>query len=67
MENTTEPKEYSRTDIKWIMNRYEKCSDRYLEAEKELLEILEMSFFKRLFLKMRILKFLDSRGKKYNF
>ncbi len=67
MENNTDNKEYSKSDIKWVLNRYEKCSDRYMEAEKELLEILEMSFWKRLFLRTRVFKFLNSRIDKYNF
>jgi hypothetical protein len=58
--------EKSKTEMNWLMNRYEQCSDRYIEAESFLIELAKMKWYKRFFLTMKILKFLNSRSK-YNF
>jgi hypothetical protein len=55
-----------KSDLSWLLNKYEKCSERYIEAETFILELAEMSWFRRIFCFNKILKFLDSR-KKYGF
>jgi hypothetical protein len=55
--------EYTKSDLNWLMKKTEACSNRYMEAEKFILEITEMSWWKRLFLNRKILKFLNSRSK----
>jgi hypothetical protein len=55
--------EYSKTDLNWLMNKTEKCSKRYVEAEKFILEIAEMKWYQRLFCSKKIMNFLMSRDK----
>ena len=55
--------EYSKTDLNWLMNKTEKCSERYVEAEKFILEIAEMKWYQRLFCSKKIMNFLMSRDK----
>ena len=50
----------------WLMKKTEDCSNRYMEAEKFILEIAEMKWYQRVFLWRKILRFLNSRSK-YNF
>ena len=52
--------------MNWLINKCEKCSDRYIEAENFILEIAEMKWYQRIFLNKKILKFLKSR-EKYGF
>ena len=58
--------EYTKTDLNWLMKKTEDCSERYMEAEKFILEIAEMKWYQRVFLWRKILRFLSSRSK-YNF
>ena len=58
--------EYTKADLNWLMKKTEDCSERYMEAEKLLLEIAEMKWYQRVFLWRKILRFLNSRSK-YNF
>ncbi|GJQ44047.1 MAG: hypothetical protein JETCAE03_35450 [Ignavibacteriaceae bacterium] len=58
--------EYTKTDLNWLMKKTEDCSNRYMEAEKFILEIAEMKWYQRVFFKGKILRFLNSRSK-YNF
>lgn len=50
----------------WLLIKTEQCSNRYIEAEKFIIELSEMNLFQRLFCNGKIIKFLESR-KKYNF
>ena len=50
----------------WVMTRYEDTNNRYIEAEQFIIELSNMSWYKRLFLNRKILKFLQSRNK-FNF
>jgi|GEM_PF-2267696 hypothetical protein len=59
--------EYSKADLNWLMNKTEKCSERYMEAETILLAIMRDPWYKRIFLRKKIAKFLMSRGAKYKF
>jgi hypothetical protein len=55
--------EYTNSDLNWLMNKTEQCSERYMEAEKFLLEIASAKWYQRLFCSRKILKFLMSRSK----
>lgn len=58
--------EVQKSDLEWLLNKTEKCSERYMEAEKFILELLEMRWYRRIFCFGKLLKFLKSRSK-YNF
>lgn len=49
-----------KQDLNWLMSRYEQCSDRYMEAEKF---IMDLNWIERLFCSRKIKKFLQSREK----
>ena len=49
--------------IQWMMNAIDKRSERYIEAEKFVIELAEMSWWKRAFALSKIMKFLKSRDK----
>lgn len=55
--------EYSKSDLNWLMTKTEQCSERYMEAEKFILELAEMKWYQRMFCFGKILKFLKSRDK----
>lgn len=57
MENTKKIAEFS-------LNKMEELTERYIEAEKF---IMELNWFERLFCSRKITKFLKSRTVKYNF
>lgn len=57
MENTKKIAEFS-------LNKMEELTERYIEAEKF---IMELNWFERLFCSRKIKKFLKSRTDKYNF
>lgn len=50
----------------WI-NRVERSSARYMEAERFILEISNMNFIQRIFCKKKIEKFLNERLERYDF
>ena len=52
-------------DLKWLIQKYESSTKRYIEAEQELMDIRDMSLWQRLRLNSKIDRFLSSR-KKYN-
>ena len=58
--------EYTKADLKWLMGKMECTSERYMEAEKMIIEIIEMPWWKRPFCRCKLLRFLKSRSK-YNF
>jgi len=58
--------EYSKSDLNWLMSKIECTSERYMEAEKKIIEIIDMPWYKRVFCGRTLLKFLKSRDK-YNF
>ena len=33
--------------LEWLLSKLEKCSDRYIEAENFILEIMEMPWYKQ--------------------
>jgi hypothetical protein len=55
--------EYTKSDLNWLMNKTEQCSERYMEAEQFIIELATLKWYQRLFMNRRILKFLNSRGK----
>lgn len=55
--------EYSKSDLNWLMNKTEQCSERYMEAEKFILELAEMKWYQRMLCFDKILMFLKSRVK----
>jgi hypothetical protein len=57
MENTKKIAEFS-------LNKMEELTERYIEAEKF---IMELNWFERLFCSRKIRRFLKSRTDKYNF
>ena len=58
--------EYTKADLNWLMGKIECTSERYMEAEKMIIEILYMPWWKRLFCGRKLLRFLKSRSK-YDF
>jgi hypothetical protein len=58
--------EVQKSDLKWLMDKVDLCSQRYVESEQFLLNVLDMGFFQRLFIRRKILKFLKEK-QKYNF
>jgi len=58
--------EYTKADLNWLMSKMECTSERYMEAERMIIEIIEMPWWKRLFCGRKLLRFLKSRDK-YNF
>ena len=56
-----------KIDIEWLLVKAEVNSQRYMEAERFLIELLNMNFVQRMFSFNKILKFLDSRINKYRF
>lgn len=58
--------EVQKSDLKWLMDKVDSCSQRYVESENFMLDVLSMNFFQRLFIRRKALKFLKER-KKYNF
>ena len=57
MKNVTKIAEFS-------LNKMEKLTERYIDAEKF---IMELNWIERLFCSRKITKFLKSRTAKYNF
>ena len=55
--------EYNKSEINWLMDKVEKSTDRYIDAEKLLLDILDMPWYKKIFSGKKILSFLKSRNK----
>ena len=53
------------SNLTWLLSKYENACDRYMEAENFILEIAEMTWYKRIFCLPKIIRFLDSRSK-YN-
>jgi hypothetical protein len=51
----------------WIFKKIEECSNRYIEAERFLLKIENMSWIKRILCKKEIRKYLKECLKKYDF
>jgi hypothetical protein len=58
--------EDKKKELNWLMNKMENCSDRYMEAEKFLIELAQLKWYQKFFLTRKIIRFLDSR-KKYKF
>lgn len=54
---------YNKKDINWLMDKAESNSDRYMEAEDMIIEVMDMSWHERLFCGKKLLNFLKSRGK----
>lgn len=52
--------EITKEGLQWLLNKYDNCSDRYIEAERFIMEIAEMPWYKRMFLTNKIIKFLES-------
>ena len=49
-----------------IAQKYEASSYRYMDAENFLITIMEMPWYKRIFLGKKILKFLKQQSEKYD-
>jgi len=58
--------EYTKADLNWLMSKIEATSELYMEAEKMIIEIIAMPWWKRIFCGRKLLRFLNSRSK-YNF
>ena len=58
--------EYTKADLSWLMNKIECTSERYMEAEQMILNFARMPWYKRLWCRRKLLKFLKTRDK-YNF
>lgn len=52
-----------KTDLKWLMKRHEEYQERYIEAEKFILELAKMKWYERIFSFKRLMKFIESRSK----
>ena len=58
---------YNKEDLNWLMRFGETRSERFMEAERFLIEIAEMRWYQRICLARKILKFLSSQSAKYKF
>ena len=58
-----EVKSYPKTELSWLMNKTEQYSERYIEAERFILELAEMKWYQRIFCSRKIMNFLMSRDK----
>lgn len=54
---------YTKSDLNWIINKMEQYSERYMEAERFILELAKMKWYQRMFCFNKIIKFLESRNK----
>lgn len=64
-ENKT--KSVKAQNLDWILQRADSFAKRYLEAEKELLAITELPWYKRLFVKTRIVLFIKDKLEIYDY
>lgn len=48
-----------------VYQKYEAAAYRSMEAENLLVDIMQMNWFKRLFLRKKIIKFLKEQSDKY--
>lgn len=53
--------------ICFILNKWEQCSDRYIEDETFLLELARMNAIQRMFAGKKIRRFIDGQLNKYDF
>lgn len=56
----------NKEGLKWLLEKTEKCSERYIESEQFIMGILNMKWYQRIFLSKKIITFLKNRSK-YNF
>jgi hypothetical protein len=56
----------NKQDLNWLMDKTDKYQERYMEAERFIMELLKMKWYERIFCVGKILEFLNSR-KKYKF
>lgn len=49
--------------LKWIFDKAETSTKRYIEAETFIMDIVDMPWYKKLFLNKKILFFLSTRKK----
>jgi hypothetical protein len=59
--------EYTKSDLNWLMRQCEMRSQRYMDDEELLLEIMKMPFWKRLFLRRKIINHMKRMLNKYSF
>lgn len=53
--------------LKWVMNRIESTTERYIEAEKMIIEIIDIPWWKRMFCRRKLIRFINNQLEKYNF
>lgn len=51
--------------VDFLLENWEKSSKRYMEAERFVIDLANMNFFQRLFLRKKAIRFLQSQMKKY--
>lgn len=58
--------EKQKMHLDWLLNHLEECSERYIQSESLLFNILLMPWYKKIFIKRQLKEFLQSI-RKYNF
>ncbi len=51
--------------VDFLLDNLEKSNKRYMEAERFIMEMTNMNFFQRLFLRKKIIRFLNEQLRKY--
>lgn len=53
--------------IDFLLDNWEKSNKRYIEAERFIMEMADMNFFQRIFLKKKTIRFLLEQLSKYEY
>lgn len=55
------------TSLNYMVDRYEKVSSRYIEAERFIWELADLKWYQKLFIRKKVIKFISGQIEKYNF
>ena len=59
--------ESERFNFNQLLDKYELVNNRYIEAERFLVSLIKINWWKRLFIKRKIIQYIKSTVKKYDF
>jgi hypothetical protein len=49
-----------KQDSAWLLNKYELCLNRYMKAENFICDIIDMPWYKLLFIRKKALRFIEN-------
>lgn len=52
-----------KADIDWLISQWELSTDRYIEAENIILEVINMPWYRKIFCGKKLLSFLKKANK----